>query len=203
MLRLRGWLVAGLGLSLGLAAWAAPNWKTLTDAPRNIDGQGYNYNRPLEVPYADGKFVVVMPDDGWVLNAAGAMGADNEYWNENYLARMGVWAGNSLQGRQPRAIVSEWVGNIKKLTGGDWTAPKATTIAGYPVVQATGVDGFGNYQYRVVAFNRMGVNVALATRIPYEQRHMRALDEDITTIVTESHLSTQAVEKMLKKQRRR
>jgi hypothetical protein len=71
------------------------------------------------------------------------------------------------------------------------------------VVQATGVDGFGNYQYRVVAYNRFGVNVAIATRIPYEQRHMRTLDEDITTIVTESHLSTKSVEKMLKKQRRR
>lgn len=203
MLRLRGMLVAGLGLSLGLAAWAAPNWKTLTDAPRNIDGQGYNLNRPLEVPYSDGKFVVVMPDDSWVLNSAGAMGADNEYWNERYHARMGVWAGDSLAGRQPRAIVSEWVGNIKQITGGNWSAPKATHIAGFPVVQATGVDGFGNYQYRVVSYNRFGVNVAIATRIPYEQRHMRALDEDITTIVTESHLSTRSVEKMLKKQRRR
>ena len=203
MLRFRGLLVAGLGLTLSLAAWSAPNWKTLTDAPRNIDGEGYHYEKPIRVAYGNGHFMVTVPDDGWVVNSAGSMGADHEFYNENYGARLGLWAGPSLEGKQPRAIVGDWVGNIKQITGGEWTAPKASSIAGTPVVQAWGVDGFCNYSYRVIALNKFGVHLALATRIPYENRHSRQLDEDIATIVTGSHLSTRAVMGSLRKNRRR
>lgn len=59
------------------------------------------------------------------------MGANEEYYNEIIGAGV-IWAGSSLEGKQPRAIVSEWIGNIKQITGGDWQAPKAVTIAGNP-----------------------------------------------------------------------
>lgn len=203
MLRMRGFLLAGLGLSLSVAAWAAPNWKTLTDAPRNIDGEGYRKDRPVDMPWSNNLVVVAMPNDTWVLNSAGAMGADKEFYQEVLGARMGIWAGGSLEGKQPRAVVSEWVGNIKQLTGGDWSAPKAMTLAGVPVVQATGTDAFGNYFYRIIAFNKLGANYALAVRIPYEHRWSRPLDEDITSVVTDCHLSTATVAKQLKKAQRR
>jgi hypothetical protein len=202
-MRVRGLLMAGLAVSLSLAVYAAPNWRSLTDAPRDLQGQGYDRHRPLEVKYAGGDFAVLLPSDDWVYNASGAMGADNEYFHETLGARLGVWAGPSIAGKQPRALVSEWVGNIKQITGGEWTAPKTTTIAGVPVVQATGYDVYGNYAYRVVAFNRFGQNVALATRIPYEERWNRQLDEDITSIVTESHLTTQGLNKQLRRKRPR
>jgi hypothetical protein len=203
MLRLRGILMAGVGLSLSLAAWSAPNWKTLTDAPRNIDGTGFRKDRPVDVPYSNNQVIVAMPNDTWVVNSDGAMGADREYYQEVLGARMGIWAGQSLEGKQPRAVVSEWVGNIKQITGGEWAAPKATHIAGVPVVQASGTDAFGNYFYRVIGFNKLGVNYAVAVRIPYEHRFSRPLDEDITSVITDCHWSTQAVAKKLKKTQRR
>ena len=203
MVRLRGLLVAAVGLTLRLAAWSDPNWKTLTDAPRDFDGQGYNHDRPIDTPHSGGDIVITMPNDAWVVNYAGAMGADKEFYNEQIGARLGIWAGSSLEGKQPRAVVSEWVGNIKQITGGDWQAPKAVTIAGQPVVQSWGVDAFGNYAYRVIAFTKFGANYALVTRIPYEHRWSRALDEDTSYIITDSHLSTMAVERMIKRQERR
>lgn len=203
MVRLRGLLVAAVGLTLSLAAWSDPNWKTLTDAPRDIEGEGFNYYRPIDTPHSGGDIVITMPNDTWVLNYAGAMGADKEFYNEQIGARLGIWAGSSLEGKQPRAVVSEWVGNIKQLTGGDWQAPKAVNIAGQPVVQSWGVDAFGNYAYRVIAFTKFGVNYALVTRIPYEHRWSRALDEDTSYIITDSHLSTMAVQRMMKRQERR
>jgi len=203
MVRLRGLLVAAVGLTLSLAAWSDPNWKTLTDAPRDFDGQGFNYNRPIDTPHSGGDIVITMPNDTWLLNYAGAMGADKEYINEQIGARLGIWAGSSLEGKQPRAVVSEWVGNIKQITGGDWQAPKAVTIAGQPVVQSWGVDAFGNYAYRVIAFTKFGVNYALVTRIPYEHRWNRALDEDTSYLITGSHLSTMAVQRQIKRQERR
>ena len=203
MVRLRGLLVAAVGLTLSLAAWSDPNWKTLTDAPRDFDGQGINHDRPIDTPHSGGDIVITMPNDAWVVNYAGAMGADKEFYNEQIGARLGIWAGSSLEGKQPRAVVSEWVGNIKQITGGDWQAPKAVTIAGQPVVQSWGVDAFGNYAYRVIAFTKFGANYALVTRIPYEHRWSRALDEDTSYIVTDSHLSTMAVQRMIKRQERR
>jgi len=203
MVRLRGLLVAAVGLTLSLAAWSDPNWKTLTDAPRDFDGEGFNHTRPINTPHSGGDIVVTMPNDTWVVNYAGAMGADKEFYNEHIGARMGIWAGSSLEGKQPRAVVSEWVGNIKKITGGDWQAPKAVTIAGQPVVQSWGVDAFGNYAYRVISFAKFGSNYALVTRIPYEHRWNRALDEDTSYIITDSHPSTMAVQRQIKRQERR
>ena len=203
MLRIRGLLMAGIGLSISLAAWSAPNWKTLTDAPRNIDGQGFRHDRPVDMPHSGGDVIIAMPNDTWVLNSEGGMGADKEFYQEVIGARLGIWAGSSLEGKQPRAVVSEWVGNIKQITGGDWTAPKAVNIAGQPVVQSWGVDGFGNYAYRVLAFTKFGVNYALVSRIPYEYRWDRTLDEDTTSLITDCHLSTAAVARMMKKKQRR
>lgn len=203
MLRKRGLLVAGVMLSFSLAAWSAPNWKTLTDAPRNIEGQGFRKDRPVDIYHSGGDVVIAMPNDTWVLNCDGAMGADKEYYQEVLGARLGVWAGSSLAGKQPRAVVSEWIGNIKQITGGDWQAPKATNIAGIPVIQSWGVDAFGNYAYRVVSFTKFGVNYALVTRIPYEHRWNRALDEDFTSLITDCHLSTAAVARQVKKRQRR
>lgn len=202
-MRLRGLLVASLGLSLGVAAFAAPNFKTLTDAPRNIDGQGYNQQRPIETKYANGDIIVAIPGDHWVLNSAGQMGADNEYYHEPTGARLGVWAGPSLEGKQPRAIVSEWVGNIKQITGGEWTAPQARTQAGWPIVEATGYDVYGNYFYRVIAFQKFGQTYAIAMRAPYEERWNRDLDEDITSIITDSHMSSAALNRMMHRKRPR
>ena len=203
MVRLKGLLVAGVGIALSLAAWSDPNWKTLTDAPRDFEGQGFNHERPIHLPASGGDVIIEMPNDTWVVNYAGAMGADKEYYNEQIGARMGIWAGASLEGKQPRAIVSEWIGNIKQITGGDWQAPKASSIAGNPVVQSWGVDAFGNYAYRVLAYTKFGVNYAIVTRIPYEHRWSRALDEDMTYIITDSHLSTMAVKRQIKRQERR
>lgn len=192
-MRKRTWLGLGLALTLSLSAWAAPNWKTLTDAPRDINASTGHVERPIMVPYSNGKVWIAMPNNTWVVNKAGQMGADKELFNENEGARMGIWAGDSLAGKNPRAIVGEWVNNIKGITGGEWSAPKATYIAGVPVVQSTGSDVFGNYFYRVIAFNKFGVNYALAVRTPYENRWSRDLDEDITHIVTDSHLSRETV----------
>jgi len=203
MLRKRGLLMAGVALALSLAAGAAPDWKTLTDAPRNIDGQGYRKDRPIDIRHSKGEVVIAMPNDQWVLNSAGAMGADKEFYHEVLGARLGIWAGESIAGKQPRAIVSEWVGNIKALTGGDWGAPKAKSIAGVPVVEAGGVDAFGNYYYRIIAFNKLGINYAVATRIPYEHRWNRVLDEDTTSLITDCHKSTALVQRELNKKRQR
>ena len=72
MLRKRGMLMAGVALALSLAAGAAPDWKTLTDAPRNIDGQGYRKDRPIDIRHSKGEVIIAMPNDQWVLNSAGA-----------------------------------------------------------------------------------------------------------------------------------
>lgn len=183
----------GLALCLTFSAGAAPNWKTLTDAPRNTNGSGRDITRPLEVPWSGGSVHLALPGDGWVVNQSGAMGADKEYFNEENQARLGVWAGDSLNGKNPRALVGEWTTNIKGLTGGEWTAPKAKFNAGTPVVEATGVDVYGNYFYRVIAFTKFGVNYALALRTPYENRWNRNLDSDISYIISESHLSHAAM----------
>lgn len=198
---LRGMLVAGLGVCLSLAAWSDPNWKTLTDAPRNVDGQNALNQRARATTY--GKLVVAMPMDHWMLNTNGSMGADNEYYNDNVGARLGVWAGSSLEGKEPRAVVSDWVGNIKKLTGGEWTAPRSTSLAGTPVVESSGSDAYGNYFYKVISFTKMGEPVALAIRTPYENRWNRDLDEDIVYIVSNTHLTSEAMRNSLKRKWRR
>ena len=193
-MRKRTWLGLGLALTLSLSAWAAPNWKSLTDAPRDVnEGNLGVVERPIQVPFSNGKVLIALPNNTWLVNKAGQMGADKELFNDAEGARMGVWAGDTLAGKNPRAIVGEFVNNIKGITGGEWTAPKATFVAGVPVVQSTGSDAFGNYFYRILAFNKFGVNYALALRTPYENRWSRALDEDITSIVTESHLSRESV----------
>ena len=189
-----GRLALGLALAacLSTSVLAAPNWKTLTDAPRNTDGAGIDKSQPYLVKHSNGDVVIALSNDNWVQNKAGAMGADKEFYNEKLGARMGVWAGDSIKDKQPRNLVNEWVGNIKALTGGNWSTPKATTIAGWPVVQATGVDAYGNYFYRVVSFTRFGVNYAIAVRTDYTNRWSHDLDNDITHVVTDSHITSAA-----------
>ena len=185
-----------LAVTLTAGAWAAPNWKSLTDAPRNTDGAPTVVDNPVHVRDLSHRgVVVVLNSDGWTVNRAGQMGADREYFNENLGARLGIWAGDSIKGSTPRNLVNEWVKNIKDLTGGTWTTPKATTVAGLPVVKASGVDAYGNYYYRVVSFTRFGVNYAFAMRCDYSQRWNRQLDGDITRLVTESHISSEAFHK--------
>jgi len=190
-------LALGLTLAASLTAsvLAAPNWKTLTDAPRNTAGVGLDKQRPIEFHDSHGEVVIPIQDDNWVVNRAGAMGADKELFNEKLGARLGIWAGDSIKDKQPRNLVNEWVTNIKALTGGNWTTPKATTIAGIPVVQASGVDAYGNYYYRVVAFTRFGINYAFALRSDYDQRWNRDLDNQITLLATGCHISSAAYHK--------
>lgn len=191
----RAALILAITSSLTMAAMAAPNWKTLTDAPRNTDGAGLDKNRPIHLRHSGGDLCLEIQNDNWMLNTAGQMGADREFFNEKTGGRMGVWAGDSLAGKEPRALVTDWVKSIKSLTGGNWSEPKLTNIAGIPVVQATGVDVYGNYFYRVVAFTKFGVNYAVAIRCDYSDRWSRQLDNDITAFVTGSHLTTRAFHK--------
>jgi hypothetical protein len=60
------------------------------------------------------------------------------------------------------------------------------------VVEATGVDAFGNYYYKVCAFNRFGVNYAFALRADYGDRWNKALDGDLVQLITGSHISSAA-----------
>lgn len=191
----RAALLLTLAASLTASVMAAPNWKTLTDAPRNVDGVGLDKASPRMVTHSGGDVVLAVGNDHWVTNKAGQMGADKEFFNEKLGARWGVWAGDSIAGKKPRDLVTEWSNNIKTITGGTWTAPKATTIAGIPVVQAYGVDVHGNYAYRIVSFTKFGVNYASALRCDYEDRNSRQIDADLTRFVTESHLSTMAFHK--------
>jgi len=179
-----------LAVTLTAGAWAAPNWKSLTDAPRNTEGAPVVVESPVQVRDLSNHGVVIALGRGWTVNQAGQMGADREFYNEAVGARLGVWAGDSIKGSTPRNLVNEWVKNIKDLTGGNWSTPKATTIAGVPVVQASGYDAFGNYYYRVVSYTRFKVNYAFAMRCDYSQRWNRQLAEDMTRMVTDSHVST-------------
>jgi hypothetical protein len=182
-------LTLGLSASLCLSAWAAPNFKTLTDAPRDTSNNGsMMVGRERELRLSDGKAVFQLPGSGWLINRAGAMGADYELFNAALSTRMGFWAGQSIENKAPRALVGEWVNNLRTLTGGDWSTPKSTSIGGTPVVQAFGVDAFGNYYYRVISYTKFGVNFAIALRTPFSNRWNNELQRDIGSIVTNSHV---------------
>lgn len=187
---------AGLALSMSLAATAAPNWKTLTDAPRDLGGARTNVDMPNNYYFSDDMVIVAIPGDEWAVNHLGQMGADVELLSDVLETRLGVWAGASLKGKNPRATVSEWITNISGLTGGTWTAPRTQHFAGIPVTYATGVDVFGNYHYALYAWTRYGVNYGLALRTPYENRWNTDLDRHISYIITESHITTKALKKM-------
>ena len=187
---------AGLALSMSLSAWAAPNWKTLTDAPRDLGGARSNPDMPNNYVMSDDMVIVTIPGDEWTINHLGQMGADMELLSDRLMTRLGVWAGQSLKGKNPRATVSEWITNISGLTGGTWTAPKQQFFAGVPVTYATGVDVFGNYHYGLYAWTRYGVNYGLALRTPYENRWNTELDRHVSYIISESHMSTKALRKL-------
>ena len=192
-----GRLALGLTLAASLTAsvWAAPNWRTLSDAPRNVDGAGLDKSRPVYIHESKGDVEISLPDDNWAVNKAGQMGADKEFFNEELGARLGAWAGDSLKDKQPRNIVNEWVNGLKGVTGGNWTTPKSITLGGVPVVQATGVDAFGNYYYRIVSYTRFGVTYAFALRSDYSQRWNRELSGTIAELVTGSHISSHGYHK--------
>ena len=195
--------IRNLGLSLGLvasmclSAWAAPNFKTLTDAPKDVNNNGTTtFEKHRRLSFSDGAAIITLPDSGWSVNHAGAMGADYELFNEKEQTRLGLWGGQSIESKAPRQLVGEWVNNLRSITGGDWSTPRNTTIGGIPVVQAYGIDAYGNYYYRVVSFTKFGQHYALALRTPYQNRWNTDLEHDIATMVINSHVGPHATPKL-------
>ena len=168
------------------------DFKTLTDAPQNLQGtEFFCYQRGNVFHSLDeDRIHMWTPEGRFVVNSAGAMGADREFMRPEFGQRMGVWANSRIQDQTPRATVTSMVDRIKELTNGYWTEPEETHIAGIPVTMATGVDDFANYQYEIIAWERYGNKYAMATRVPYNTRYNARRNAELAWIVSHMHPST-------------
>lgn len=165
------------------------NCQSLLNVPYDLQGEDFFcYNDGAIFHYFDeGKVVMWTPEGRFPVNKLGAMGADREFMRLEYGERMGVWANGRIADQEPTEIVSDMVARIKGLTCGTWTAPKATYVAGVPVVQATGVDEYANFYYEVTAWERFGNKYAIATRVPYRSRYNTARNTELAWIVSHFH----------------
>ncbi|MBI3924908.1 MAG: hypothetical protein HY319_05155 [Armatimonadetes bacterium] len=185
-------LVLGVAVAASLtasAAWGEVPYKTLTDAPRNLNGARSHVNVPVE--WEMNRWVEAwVPNDTYVPNLAGAMGADLEFFSFERAARVGIWAGKDIQEKSPKSIVGQMAERMQELTGGDWTTARNINVAGVPATQVTGVDVFGNYHYDLYALERFGQKYAVAIRTPYENRWDRDLNIDIAYLISHLHPTT-------------
>jgi hypothetical protein len=162
--------------------------KTLTDAPRDINGEVWLcLDGPTFYSFDEGRVRLWTPNGDQPINKLGAMGADREFLNLEYCQRLGVWANGRIADKSPQAMVGDMVSRIKAITCGTWSKPMADNIAGVPVTRAYGYDEFGNYYYEVIALERFGNKYAFATRIPYKTRYSVHRNTELAWMVTHIH----------------
>lgn len=164
--------------------------QTLTNAPMDINSeQWFSHSGPRVYELDEGRVRLWAPSGRQPENSLGAMGADREFVNLEYSQRLGVWANGRLSEGSPRSIVTGMVGRAQTITGGTWTEPVETFIAGVPVAMATGYDLFGNYFFEVIALERFGHKYAFATRVPANERYSVKRNAELAWIVTHIHPS--------------
>lgn len=162
--------------------------KTLTNVVYDIWGAQHRVTgRPAVYMLDEGKVHMWSPTDTYLDNRLGKMEADREFLDFQACQRLGVWANGGIAGSAPTAIVSDMVSKVKSLTCGDYSAPKEINIAGVPVIQATGVDVYGNYFYEFYSFERFGNTYAFASRVPYKARYNVERNTNLAYLITHIH----------------
>lgn len=164
--------------------------RTLTDAVWDLNGERWLFsNGPKMYELDDGRVHLWTLRGHYPVNRLGAMGADREFLTLEYGQRLGVWANRRIAGESPKSTVAEMVSRMSSLTGGTWTEPQETHVAGIPVTKACGYDEFGNYYYEVIALERFGNRYAFATRVPYRFRHDTRRNTELAWMISHIHPS--------------
>ncbi len=180
---------------------AAAEWKTGTDAHRDINGAQVDKMRGVKGvchDLAQGMAVVTMPNDEWAVNHTGQ---GLEFLSDHRLARLGVEARVADGSWNATQAVSKVANAWKSAHGGTWTTPQNVWVAGLPATMISGTDVFGNYHFEVYGVERAGLQFVVWMRTPYENRYNTALNSDVSWIINNIHPSTRMVMENLKEQR--
>jgi len=186
--------------SLPISA-ATAEWKTGTDAHRDINGAQVDKMRGLKGvchDLAEGRIVLTMPNDEWAVNHTGQ---GLEFLSDHRMARLGVdarVADSSWNASRAAAKVADaW----KTTHGGTWTTPEKVWVGGIPATKISGHDVFGNYYFEVYGVERAGIQFLVWMRTPYQNRYDNRLKADVSWVINNIHPSGDLVSEHLDKQK--
>ncbi len=185
-------------LSLPISA-AAAEWKTGTDAHRDINGAQVDKMRGLKGvchDLADGRIVLTMPNDEWAVNHTGQ---GLEFLSDHRMARLGVQARVADAGWNASQAATKVADAWKKAHGGTWTPPQSVHVGGIPATKISGNDVFGNYYFEVYGVERAGIQFLVWMRTPYQNRYDTHLKADVSWVINNIHPSRSLVTENLGK----